>query len=119
MMSTQATTQMRTWLAGCTTKHERSSVTTNTVSKFVMPKRLLKVEPNNEIVYLSELTQTREYALLSYCWGGDQSTKTTMTNLTSHKQGIRIETLPCTIRDAIQVTKDIGLEYLWVDALCK
>jgi hypothetical protein len=83
-----------------------------------MPKRLLKIEPDSDTIYLLEPTKPHNYALLSYCWGGDQSTKTTVSNLSSHRRGIRISTLSQTIRDAIDVTKLLEIEYLWVDALC-
>lgn len=31
---------------------------------------------------------------------------------------VRTESLPATIRDAIQVTERLGERYLWVDSLC-
>jgi len=43
---------------------------------------------------------------------------TTRANLESHKSGILEASLPKTIRDAISVTRDLGIRFLWVDALC-
>jgi len=32
--------------------------------------------------------------------------------------GISLETIPKTIQDAIEVTKQLGINYIWVDCLC-
>jgi hypothetical protein len=44
--------------------------------------------------------------------------KTTRANLEHHKLGISETSLPQTIRDAISVTRELGIRFLWVDALC-
>jgi hypothetical protein len=43
---------------------------------------------------------------------------TTRANLESHKRGILEASLPKTIRDAISVMRELGIRFLWVDALC-
>jgi hypothetical protein len=117
--SKQTTTQIRTWLNYCALENERLSGQTTTLLKPNIPRRVLKIDPERDFVYLVEPMDAYKYALLSYCWGGDQSTKTTKLTLTSHRRGININTLPNTIQDAIRVTRTIGLEYIWIDALCK
>lgn len=84
-----------------------------------MPKRLLKIQPGGDTIYVTRTTQAQTYALLSYCWGGDQEIKTTSSNLDSHERGIEIASLSRTIRDAVLVAEYLNLEYLWVDALCQ
>lgn len=42
----------------------------------------------------------------------------TQDNLQSFKQHIAFEELPRTFRDAIEVTRRLGLDYIWIDALC-
>jgi hypothetical protein len=59
-----------------------------------------------------------KYALLSYCWGGDQAGKTLRCNLHLYQTSIPTHSLSASIRDAITVTSILGLEYLWVDSLC-
>ncbi|KAF5614159.1 het-domain protein [Fusarium subglutinans] len=57
---------------------------------------------------------------LSYCWGntGHNRFKTEKETLAIRKQGFDYIQLPSTLRDAVKVARTLGLEYLWVDALC-
>ncbi|KAI1765463.1 heterokaryon incompatibility protein-domain-containing protein [Hypoxylon sp. FL1150] len=86
-----------------------------------VPSRLLELDtcaqgpPKIRICSPDEPTP---YAVLSYCWGGDQAHKTTSTTLAAKYINIQWEFLPQSIRDAIQVTLNIGLKYLWVDSIC-
>ena len=69
-----------------------------------------------------------KYIALSYCWGPDEGpseqdprpgqVKTTFANLASHIRGIVIKTLPQTIQDVLICARKVGVEYVWVDALC-
>ncbi len=61
---------------------------------------------------------TEKYATLSYCWGQGDNFKLTVATEDALRRGIAPGDLPATIRDAIKVTKALGLTYLWVDALC-
>jgi hypothetical protein len=110
---------MRTWLGTHGTRKGPLSKDSATLKRGAMPKRLLKIDATSGVVHLEDSMASHEYALLSYCWGGDQTTKTLKCNLQARKTNIVVESLPQTIRDAIKVTKDLSLEYLWVDALCK
>ncbi|KAI0847267.1 HET-domain-containing protein [Daldinia vernicosa] len=58
------------------------------------------------------------YATLSHCWGGIIPSVTTMANLKIRTNGMDIDELPQNFKDAIEVTRAIGLRYLWIDALC-
>jgi hypothetical protein len=62
--------------------------------------------------------QDRRYVALSYCWGKQQTCITTAESVSAHLQGIPVTSLHKTIRDAVFVTRKLGLAYLWVDALC-
>ena len=58
------------------------------------------------------------YAILSYCWGGNQENRLTKERILEYTSGILSTKLPQTIQDAIQVTRSLKLQYLWVDSLC-
>jgi hypothetical protein len=58
------------------------------------------------------------YAALSYCWGGEQRQVLCRTTFKSWLSEVPYAQLPQTIKDALRVIQEIGLQYLWVDALC-
>jgi hypothetical protein len=89
-----------------------------------MPTRLLQCSATTDPGFV-RLVSTQglhalnvRYTALSYCWGGKTQVRTLKANADQHKQGIRLDTLPRTIQDAVSVTRRLGLEYLWVDSLC-
>lgn len=63
---------------------------------------------------------TGNYCALSYCWGpvDKQPIRTLGENIRDHYSGIPIAALPQTFRDAITLTKALGIDYLWIDSLC-
>ena len=59
------------------------------------------------------------YAAVSHCWGGIENVKQLrQENLLSMIHEIDPSELSWTFRDAITVTRRIGLQYLWIDSLC-
>lgn len=68
---------------------------------------------------VEEAPSTVSWVALSYCWG-PAATKFTLRSDTfqDFRVGIALDKWPATLRDAIQVTQDLNLQYLWIDALC-
>ncbi|ETS82697.1 hypothetical protein PFICI_04573 [Pestalotiopsis fici W106-1] len=62
--------------------------------------------------------QVGQYTALSYCWGRSNPPKTTTLNIEQHKRYINFDELPKCFQDAITVTRDLGIRYLWIDSLC-
>jgi hypothetical protein len=58
------------------------------------------------------------YATLSYCWGRDEFIKLTLDTLDSFLDIVPYKDLPETFKDAIHIARRLGLEYIWIDALC-
>jgi hypothetical protein len=60
------------------------------------------------------------YVALSHCWGtlGKHPLRTTTDNLQEHISGISWSTLPKTFQDALKITRELGIDYIWIDSLC-
>ena len=86
------------------------------ISMNILPSRVIDVE--KICLHETEGRETGNYVALSYCWGGDQKMKTTKENIASKKISIKLEHLPRTLQDAIQVCRQLAIRYLWIDALC-
>jgi hypothetical protein len=71
----------------------------------------------NPRLFLSEMTEDK-YAALSHCWGGVISPLLTTENLESFQESIPYCDLPANFRDAISITRQLGIQYLWIDSLC-
>ncbi|KAM0420953.1 hypothetical protein ACHAPT_011196 [Fusarium lateritium] len=71
---------------------------------------------------IREVDMPCEYACLSYVWGkGSQTQYTTKTKALLETPGGLTDAasnLPQTILDAMRVTREVGLRYIWIDALC-
>lgn len=90
-----------------------------------MPKRLIDVGRVGgappRVVMSQDLkkqsTSPIKYTTLSYCWG-HANFRTTKENETLHKHELIHEHIPPTLQDAITVTRQLNIPYIWIDALC-
>ncbi|KAJ8482444.1 hypothetical protein ONZ51_g5349 [Trametes cubensis] len=83
------------------------------------PTRLINCrDPGRPHLILAK-GSSHTYTALSYVWGPeDQPHRTTDANLPSYMCSIDSATLPRTIRDAIYLTYQLGIDFLWTDSLC-
>ncbi|KAK3343651.1 heterokaryon incompatibility protein-domain-containing protein, partial [Lasiosphaeria hispida] len=58
------------------------------------------------------------YVTLSYCRGSAPTVKLTTATLATFMTLLSARTLPATFRDAIEVTRHLGIRYLWIDSPC-
>ena len=65
------------------------------------------------------LSESDEYAVLSYCWGSNQDYLLKKDNISAMRAGLDWHRMPATLQDAVSVTRKLGLKHLWIDALCK
>lgn len=108
--------KIRSWLNDCQ-EHQNCKTMLG-----VMPTRLIEITGTSENIGL-RLCQTEEvgripFAALSYCWGGEQPMKCLSSNIVSYGTAIPFEEQLPTVKDAAKVCQGIGLQYLWIDALC-
>lgn len=101
------------WIQHCQTYH--SSCKQN--SELSLPFRVLEIR--GDVVRLREGRDLRgHYTILSHCWGHVATEVTTTNTLARHQDGIALSELPATFRDAVKVTKDLEVKYVWIDSLC-
>ncbi|KAH7079835.1 heterokaryon incompatibility protein-domain-containing protein [Paraphoma chrysanthemicola] len=109
------------WLDDCASYHSECGPIKYT------PTRLLSLEAfDQNLVRLveaatptTELQASMPYCCLSYRWGeASKMTRLLKSNIDEFKSAIQVDSLPTTFRDAMRVTKRLGIDFLWIDALC-
>ncbi|KAL2074953.1 hypothetical protein VTL71DRAFT_8733 [Oculimacula yallundae] len=112
----------KVWLETCINEHEECKKKASATTK--MPARLLSCSITEgtqkiQLVKTSDIAaKLIRYIALSYCWGGNQEIQTSTGNIKEYSESIDPTSLPASIRDAVRTTNGLGLQYLWVDALC-
>ncbi|KAK3347107.1 heterokaryon incompatibility protein-domain-containing protein [Lasiosphaeria hispida] len=105
--------RLRSWVQTCE-EHHPNEATPAEPSNW----RFLDVEESRVV----PIATPRRYACLSYVWGNEKGTQLTTQTMPILESpgGLNDSSISLgqTLRDAIKVTKDIGIRYLWVDALC-
>jgi hypothetical protein len=140
--------RMKSWIDLCLDKHrgpcfgktqlgERWELTTMEVSK--LPRRLDDMLSHSYFgvidvldMQLTELPLRKDtefdtvtvqtYAALSYVWGNKSAYKTVLQNVMQHRMHGGLEKVfhmfPKAVQDAIKLVRQLGVRYLWIDALC-
>ncbi|KAF3046912.1 hypothetical protein E8E12_007078 [Didymella heteroderae] len=86
-----------------------------------LPTRLIDVgfyQDDVRLVESASFGDRGKYLALSHVWGKTKHFKTESINLDEHRTKILFDDLPKTFRDAVLVTRALGLRYLWIDSLC-
>jgi hypothetical protein len=87
-----------------------------------LPKRVVDVGISvSNTVSIREMGHvTGSYIALSHCWGADidLGARTLRSNVTARFTGFEVDRLPKTFRDAILLTRRLGIRYIWIDSLC-
>ncbi|KAF2802279.1 uncharacterized protein BDZ99DRAFT_207507 [Mytilinidion resinicola] len=118
--STECLSIAREWLYTCATEHHRHQCSRPLANEHELPTRVIAVGPldgSRDPFPMDPPTGSRgEWAALSYCCGPPDEHRTMLRvdNISKYRQSIPMHTIPATIRDAITVTRNLGLLYLWV-----
>jgi len=111
---------MLQWIQHCN-KHHTCRVAKSDASE-CLPARLLKIgqdlDSQIRLINTNDTKLQAPYATLSYCWGSGLPVKLTSSSLSAFERSIWVAALPKTLRDAVIVARQIGVNYLWIDALC-
>ncbi|OAA48464.1 HET domain-containing protein [Metarhizium rileyi] len=112
----QTMSQIDYWRQQCSTNHTQCSPLASWVN---LPTRLVDVSSLADIRLVETSGQQGQYVCLTHRWGDQEMpVKTTSDTLDQLQQGIPLELLPPTFRDAALVTRRMGSQYLWIDSLC-
>jgi hypothetical protein len=120
--STESIRVARDWLHNCFEHHPGCKRSDLRVSWY--PTRLLYLgetsndDTNVRLIHTAQDIPTGPYMTLSHRWGSVDILKLTRATMPVFCNTIVLEDLPKTFRDAIIVTKTLGIRYLWIDSLC-
>lgn len=105
----------KSWLTACSQTHDEC----NKDIHGALPTRLISIVGDEVKLVLTEGWKSpARFSTLSHRWGSDAFLKLTTENYHSFLTKIPIEALPQTFKDAVEITRGLGLDYLWIDSLC-
>jgi Heterokaryon incompatibility protein (HET)/Ankyrin repeats (many copies) len=115
--SPRAFSLARAWLSNCLAQHNICNKGKEETP--LLPSRIIDVgNDTTEPRLVMGGDQRAPYCALSYCWGDAQTFTTTKSTLKQHEMSMPLTSFPQTLRDAIIVSRELHIRYLWIDALC-
>jgi hypothetical protein len=107
----------RKWFKECQSNHDGCHDSGPDIPE--LPLRVIDVGKGGETPRLVDGSgRHSHYATLSHCWGSLPTTKTEMETLRLHQDHISLDVLPKTFREAIEMCRELGIAYVWIDSLC-
>ncbi|XEU99679.1 hypothetical protein FSHL1_004966 [Fusarium sambucinum] len=110
------------WISQCLEKHP-SCNESNDARWY--PTRLLSFTSSGEakdpMIYLEEtnaVTPSGPYMTLSHSWGEGHTITLDRKSYQNLLRGIPLSSLPPTFCDACVIARQVGVDYIWIDALC-
>jgi hypothetical protein len=106
---------MKDWLSTCQKEHRRCPQQEDSR----LPTRVIDVGTSTREPRLVVTGgRSGKWTALSHCWGSYRPLKTESKTLESYCKSLPLSALPPTFRDAIIITRALGVQYLWIDSLC-
>ncbi|KAJ3526819.1 hypothetical protein NM208_g11007 [Fusarium decemcellulare] len=109
----------RNWISKC--RNEHGSACGAHKDDSPLPTRVIDVGSaegtDKPRLFISEGAKG-DYIALSHCWGGPIATVLETTNIKDFCQALPYEQLPLNFKDAISITRGLGVRYIWIDSLC-
>jgi hypothetical protein len=90
----------------------------------LLPHRVIEIDDASSAnspslrLHDSVVDERAFYTTLSHRWGKEVMFKTTKKNIKDFHTNLNFNTLPMSFKDAVTVTKALGIRYLWIDAIC-
>jgi hypothetical protein len=112
--STEAFSTISSWLEECLKEHPQCKSKDD-----ILPTRLISIDQStSETRLVVSDGSLGEWVVLSHCWGTNRHGITTTSNIEARQEVLDLETLPQMFRDAVEITRKLGFQYLWIDSLC-
>jgi hypothetical protein len=107
------------WITECDAAHPQCQMTISS-SDGQVPSRLIEVgsDTASGLRLREDVPTHSKYATLSHCWGNHKPMELLHSNIERLKVCIPSSELPKTFQDAVEVTRKLDLQYLWIDSLC-
>jgi len=110
---------LREWLRDCNDSHSDHGHDSAKDTK--LPTRVLDVgdseNPERLLLHVTK-DELGKYIALSHCWGGVIPLCTKKETIAAHRKAIEFEKLPKLFQDAVTITRELGVQFLWIDSLC-
>ncbi|KAF4981016.1 hypothetical protein FZEAL_3068, partial [Fusarium zealandicum] len=103
----------RGWLSECSETHVGCP---KDVPK--LPTRVIDVRGSKDLHLFVSNGKRANYTALSHCWGGRISPLLTTESLSAFQNDLPFSALPRNFQDAVKITRELGIRYLWIDSLC-
>lgn len=108
--------RLTTWLEDCSSNHPYCGKSCEDPK---LPHRVIDVYTSDRDMALFESKGVcGRYVALSHSWGTSPRLMATKRTIEDLKRGISTSFLPKTFEDAIQITRRLGVKYIWIDCLC-
>ncbi|KUI58934.1 hypothetical protein VP1G_10999 [Cytospora mali] len=109
--------RIRTWMAMCSTDHD---ICRHNINDQELPTRVIKICGPKEVRLMESRGRKKPYSCLSYCWGSgaDENKVLTKARLGQYTHAIPWRALPNAVAGAIELVRQLGFRFIWVDAFC-
>lgn len=110
---------VRLWLSRCLKTHKQCALRISTLPE--VPTRILDIEAGSHYRNLKLVSGSGRfgpYIALSHVWGRQRIIITTKANLDEHSLEIPWDHLSKTFQDAVRISRELNVQYLWIDSLC-
>jgi hypothetical protein len=110
--------QVPAWLTECERHHGKACGRLNWSSR--NPTRLIEIfSPTDcRLIEGATLPPSSSYMALSYLWGGIATSNTLGSNIKQRMASFPKTDLLTTQQDAMELARQLGVKYVWIDAVC-
>lgn len=113
--SSDALDTVKGWIQTCFKSHD-SCLRLNRIPP--LPTRIVEIMGPESVRLRESENEHGRYVCLSHCWGKAGLIQTKSDSLPAHRSSIPWDQLTKTFRDAVDMTRRLGLRYIWIDSLC-